>query len=276
MVNSVLTKGCCDKQKDVYYFVGSQLTKGNCDSAIALEGFGIPMCEMVSSIKKLSKGESFSSISSRKILLSNRPFLFSNSDCLKTINFSLFADINTTQEGQVFTSVGELQVVLDDNEILVNWLNFDNKPINQDFLCWNDIFHSWDFYSTTNSTTSMIFESENVPLEFSWVSPEEFIVNFFDDKFTANFTIENNEPVFVSVTPNGNVLYEDIFTFMLDGGTVGFSMRGVVKYNIITNVYIDTSENQSNFSVVAISDDTTINMFLAETCEAPSKNGCCC
>lgn len=277
-VKSVL--GCDNTvdENNLFCFVGSQLSNGDCTQAIDLSAFCTNMCEVSKETMKLSSGCKKEISSVRTILAGNKPFYMAKNPCKKALNFVLTPSITTEQIGQIFNHTVDFSTTVDFSEVVINWINFENKKQNTGLTSWNLIDQNWVYFSTINSTTTQNVNNTESVAEYQTLEGEdcEFSQTIFDGKFLLTFSILNNNDISVtSVTSLENFDVEDI-QIVEDGLTYCVFVRGIIVMDKISSVYINMSEYSSEYVLKAIEDETNISTMSANICsEQTSSCGCC-
>ena len=157
-VTNLTNKNCCPDNKDsIFSFIAGGISNQSGTKEICLADIMMSRCSPSISCLDIKPNESMF-IDASLIVLSSagNKFLVTNDASYKSNNSEIIVDYTSVVDGDIenFTVSVEFNNILE--ESLFNWNNFHNKPYNTGITNWDEVEHSWEFYSTTNSTTNHI------------------------------------------------------------------------------------------------------------------------
>jgi hypothetical protein len=231
-----LTKSdCCSTNKDnSFKFIDDGVSNVSGNISIDLSDILMNRCNTYCGIIDL-KPQEIKNISAALIVLSskNTEFLVTDNQEYKSNNSILDITYESIVDGNVENFSINVSFTNNLEESLYNFSNFHNKPYNHLIENINDIIHSWDFYSTSNSTTST-----------------EIIQNYISDVLELQVIDgSDTEKIYLFVADNGNKLY---VTLKYSNGNItveNILIVGGLTVDEISIVNTNISSGESNYEI---------------------------
>ena len=276
--------GCCDNQNKLLYgfFDGSFSNNGDCKTAIDLSSVALDLCDISKGTAVLKPNETKIITADFLSLISKDNFFLKCGLDSKTLNFVLDFLEETETVGSILTSIISGTISIDVNEIIFNWINFGNLPLN-DSDHWENISHNWSFYSTISSTTSYTpfttLDYEGTMERLDGDESTLFIDFTFEDKKKMKLEFhsdENNVITFVGVTFSHGILC-DIYVNETDTNEFSVTLREVLLFKEIYQIFFISSLDTSSYLILnENSEDLFLDFMTASKCSETDASPCCC
>lgn len=287
-----LTSNCCKNKADeenLYQFSNSTFGNLAGNKFIDLAELLTPKCEGNSGCLVLSGGESKDLSGAMLSLVSpeNNVFLISKSLEERENNSTIVLDSTSSIEGQVTTFDFTVSFTNDLVESTYAWDTFHSLPYNTNITNWNETSGSWDFYSTTNSTTNISviedYISETLQMQVVGVEPTKGDYLFVDgvgNEITLTICFDGVDFGIQSILVGGNLTVDStkILDPVVSGSMKTYTVfyRGIISYDPVCGFYIVNYGHNKSIRVYNRGEEPIqINTLVAFVCDTTIETGDC-
>lgn len=264
--------GCCSVNDDgKYRFAANSFSTVSCFDSVDLSKLLFDLCSVIRKSVTIPPNTS-GSILAKSIMLQNQlDFWVWEERCKDASNFDVSIVANTTLSGSVYDTTTEISITPTLTEPVYSWTSFDTDIINSDTTSIAAISHTWNFFKTSNSTTTFI--TKPITANTTFQSLEINDTMFYDVEIDqerhlrVSMKRENTTTTITGVSMVGAC--ESNKVEVLTGTTAHMFFRDIILYDKIQNMFAKFGYVEKEYRVFnASTTDMILNVFVAEKCAA--------